>query len=57
MPDLDREALVQLKCLTGISEAPAMSLPLEKAVGLPIGLPLIATRGADGSLLESAIQI
>ncbi|MFC4336728.1 amidase [Salininema proteolyticum] len=53
----DREALVRLTCLSGLSGAPAISLPLGKIEGLPIGLQLIAACGADESLLEFAARI
>lgn len=52
--DLDREAIVRLTCLAGLSRAPALALPGGEVAGLPVGLQLVAARGGDEALLATA---
>lgn len=49
-----RAALLQLTCLAGLVGAPAVSLPLAAVRGLPVGVGLVATPGADEALLHAA---
>jgi amidase len=43
-----------LLCISGLGGLPQISLPLAKLDGLPLGLSIIARRGADAMLLELA---
>ncbi|WP_025273145.1 amidase [Haloglycomyces albus] len=52
----DREALVRMTCLSGLSGAPAISLPLGRVDGLPVNLQVIAAHDTDESLLKLAEQ-
>ncbi|WP_067673375.1 amidase family protein [Nocardia miyunensis] len=49
-----RAAVVRLTCLAPILGAPALSLPVARIDGLPLGLSLIASPGCDESLLATA---
>lgn len=53
--DLDREAIVRLTCLAGLSRAPAVALPVGEVAGLPVGLQLVASPGGDEALLATAV--
>ncbi|WP_168801584.1 amidase [Glycomyces buryatensis] len=50
----DREAIMRLTCVSGLTRAPAVALPVGVIAGLPIGLQLVAAPGADESLLALA---
>ncbi|WP_051393480.1 amidase [Glycomyces arizonensis] len=52
---IDREAIVRLTCLAGLSRAPAVALPVGDVAGLPVGLQLVASPGDDEALLELAV--
>ncbi|MGF6884248.1 amidase [Nocardia sp. GAS34] len=53
-PGSGRAAVVELTCLAPILGAPALSLPVARIDGLPLGLSLIAPPGHDESLLATA---
>ncbi|MCD0444766.1 amidase [Glycomyces sp. A-F 0318] len=50
----DREAIVRLTCIAGLSGAPALAVPAGAVDGAPVGLQLVATPGGDEVLLELA---
>ncbi|GAB3645609.1 amidase [Glycomyces tarimensis] len=52
----DREAIMRLTCLAGLSRAPAVALPVGDVAGLPVALQLVAAPGGDEALLELADQ-
>ncbi len=62
-PDLDQTAnedlrirTIGLTCLAGLAGAPAVSLPLRQADGLPVGVCLLGRVGEDERLLAAAAQ-
>jgi amidase len=62
-PDLDLEANEDLRtrtigftCLAGLAGAPAVSLPLGSADGLPVGVCLLGRVGEDERLLAAAAR-
>ena len=50
-----RGRLMRLTCLAGLAGAPAVSLPLAHAQGLPVGLCLVARPGEDERLLAASV--
>lgn len=50
----NREAIVRLTCIAGLSGAPGLAVPAGTVDGLPVGLQLVAAPGGDESLLELA---
>ncbi|MDA1360587.1 amidase [Glycomyces luteolus] len=50
----DREAIVRLTCIAGLSGAPGLAVPAGTVEGLPVGLQLVAAPGGDERLLELA---
>jgi amidase len=50
----DREAIVRLTCIAGLSGAPGLALPAGTVEDLPVGLQLVATPGGDEALLALA---
>ena len=52
-----RQRMVSLTCIAGTCGAPELSLPLAEVDGLPVGLSLIAARGADELLIAFAREI
>ncbi|MEU6858571.1 amidase [Glycomyces sp. NPDC046736] len=50
----DREAIVRLTCIAGLSGAPGMAVPAGTAADLPVGLQLVAAPGGDETLLALA---
>ncbi|WP_205324164.1 amidase [Glycomyces sp. YM15] len=50
----DREAIVRLTCIAGLSGAPGLAVPAGTVDGLPVGLQLVAAPGGDERLLELA---
>jgi amidase len=63
-PDLDpsasedlRTRTLSLTCLAGLAGAPAVSLPLGRADGLPVGVCLLGRVGEDERLLAAAAAI
>jgi amidase len=50
----DREAIVRLTCIAGLSGAPALAVPAGAVDGAPVGLQLVATPGGDEALLALA---
>ncbi|WP_035748024.1 amidase [Glycomyces sp. NRRL B-16210] len=50
----DREAIVRLTCIAGLSGAPAAALPAGRVENLPVGLQIVAAPGSDESLLALA---
>jgi amidase len=64
LPDLDpaasedlRTRTLSLTCLAGLAGAPAVSLPLGHADGLPVGVCLLGRVGEDERLLAAAAAI
>ena len=49
-----RQQAMCLLCIAGLGGLPQVSLPLARLDGLPLGLSLVGTRGADTMLLELA---
>jgi amidase len=49
-----RQQAMCLLCIAGLGGLPQVSLPLARLDGLPLGLSLVGTRGADTALLELA---
>ena len=47
-----RERSLQILCIAGHAGLPQVSLPLATVDGLPVGLSLIAPRGADRALIN-----
>jgi amidase len=52
-----RARALSLLCIAGLARLPQISLPLAKLDGCPLGLSLIAARGADTMLLEIARRL
>jgi amidase len=50
----NREAIVRLTCISGLSGAPGLAVPAGTVEGLPVGLQLVAAPGGDERLLELA---
>ncbi|MFG3341789.1 amidase [Glycomyces sp. NPDC048151] len=50
----NREAIVRLTCIAGLSGAPGLAVPAGTVDGLPVGLQLVAAQGGDERLLELA---
>jgi amidase len=50
----NREAIVRLTCIAGLSGAPALAVPAGTVDGLPVGLQLVAAPNGDERLLELA---
>ena len=50
-----RPATLRLTSVAGIAGAPAMSLPLARVGGLPVGVCLIGAPGSDRALLDLAV--
>ena len=62
-PGLDTQAsedlrtrTIGLTCLAGLAGAPAVSLPLGEATGLPVGVCLLGRVGEDERLLAAAVD-
>ena len=49
-----RRRSMRLTCIAGLAEAPAVSLPLARVSGLPVGVCLLARPGEDARLLAAA---
>lgn len=52
-----RPRISMLTCIAGTSGTPQINLPLAEVGGLPIGLSLIAARGADALLIAFAREV
>lgn len=52
--DVYRGKLLRLTCIAGLSGLPQVSLPIAEVDGCPLGLGIIAPKGADEQLLEMA---
>jgi amidase len=52
-----RSRILQLTSIAGLARLPQASLPLAELEGCPIGLSLIAPRGADAALLGAVIAV
>ncbi len=52
-----RAGTLRMTCLAGLSGAPAVSIPLLRSAGKPVGLCLISTPGTDRGLLELAERV
>ncbi|MEW1859388.1 amidase family protein [Streptomyces sp. NPDC088194] len=50
----DRAALLALTCVAGLGGLPALTLPVARVGGLPVGLCLLGGPGADECLLRTA---
>ena len=49
-----RARALALLCPAGLARLPQVSLPLAQLDGCPLGLSIVAARGADAALLELA---
>ncbi|GLZ45587.1 amidase [Actinomycetospora sp. NBRC 106375] len=58
-PEIERAraATLGLTCLAGVAGAPAVSLPLLRVDGAPVGLSVVAAPGADRDLTDLAATI
>lgn len=52
-----RHQAMCLLCIAGLGGLPQLSLPLARLEGMPLGLSLVGSRGADVQLLELAARI
>jgi len=52
-----REAILSLTCIASLCGLPQVNLPMSELKGCPLGLGLIAARGADTTLLALAAKI
>ena len=52
-----RDRTLTLTCIAGLARVPQVTMPAGKAEGAPVGLSLIARRGADLQLLGLAVQL
>ena len=52
-----RGRLLRLTCLAGLAGAPAVSLPLARSDGFPVGVCLLARPGGDERLLAAAAAV
>ena len=52
-----RQRILTLTCIAGTTGTPQISLPLAEVDGLPVGLSLIGSRGADELLIAFASEI
>jgi amidase len=52
-----RNQALNLLCMAGLAGLPQLSMPLAEVHGLPIGLSILAARGADLDLLHLATQL
>jgi amidase len=52
-----REAAMQLLCSAGLAGLPQITLPWLQAEGLPLGLSLVGTHGADVGLLDFVAEL
>ena len=52
-----RARALSLLCIAGLARVPQINLPVAKLHGCPLGLSLIAARGADTMLLEIARRL
>jgi len=52
-----RARALQLTCVAGLARLPQASLPLAEADGCPLGVSLLARRGADLALLRTALAV
>ena len=55
--NLLRQRISTLTCIAGTAGTPQISLPLAEVDGLPVGLSLIAARGADELLIAFAREV
>jgi amidase len=46
-----RDRTLTLTCISGLSRVPQVTIPVAKVQGAPVGLSLLARRGADLQLL------
>jgi len=56
-PDTFRSHMMSLLCISSLAGLPQVSLPLATLQGCPLGISLIAARGADALLLALARRI
>ena len=55
--DAERQRILSLTCLSGLSGCPQVSLPLAVLAGCPLGLSFMAARGRDEMLLDLAVRL
>jgi len=55
--DAERQRILSLTCLSGLSGCPQISLPLATLDGCPLGLSFMAARGRDEVLLDLAVRL
>jgi amidase len=58
-PEMDgeRQRILSLTCLSGLSGCPQVTLPLATLDRCPLGLSLLAARGQDETLLDLAVEL
>ena len=52
-----RGATLRLTCLAGVTGRPAVSAPLLRVAGGPVGLCLVGPRGSDLALVDLAASL
>ncbi len=52
-----RTGTMRLSCPAPVAGAPAVTVPMAKVDGLPVGMSCMGIRGSDRSLLDLAEQI
>ena len=52
-----RPRISTLTCIAGTTGTPQINLPLAEVDGLPVGLSLLAARGADEMLIAFAREV
>jgi amidase len=52
-----RASVLSMTCIAGLARLPQVSLPAAEVEGCPVGLSLVARRGADAMLLAAAKRV
>ena len=52
-----RDGTLTLTCISGLARVPQVTIPAGAVEGAPVGLSLIARRGADLQLLALAVEL
>jgi amidase len=52
-----RARVLSMTCIAGLARLPQVSLPVAEVEGCPVGLSLVARRGADAMLLTAAKRV
>jgi amidase len=52
-----RDRTLTLTCISGLSRVPQVTIPVGRVQGAPVGLSLLARRGADLQLLALTVEL